>query len=97
MLFTLICTDKPGSVALRGGTRPAHLDYLRAHEAALRFAGPMLDPAGQACGSLFLIEAADRAAVEALAAGDPYAAAGLFESTVIRPVREVARDGKLLA
>jgi uncharacterized protein YciI len=95
MLFALICTDKPGSLAARGAARPAHLDYLRAREAALHFAGPLLDPDGNPCGSLFLLDATDRAAAEAFAAADPYAQAGLFESTVIRPVRQVARDGKL--
>ncbi len=95
MLFAMICTDKPGSLALRQTNRPAHLDYLRSYEADLQFAGPLLDPEGNPCGSLFVIEAADRAAAETLAAGDPYAKAGLFESTVIRPIRQVARDGKL--
>jgi uncharacterized protein YciI len=95
MLFALICTDKPGGLAVRQATRPPHLDYLRAREADLHFAGPLLDAEGNPCGSLLLLEAADRAAAEAFAAGDPYAQAGLFESTVIRPVRQVARDGKL--
>ena len=95
MLFALICTDKPGSLAVRQAARPPHLDYLRGQETALHFAGPMLDPEGNPCGSLLVIEAADRAAAEAFAAADPYAKAGLFESTVIRPLRQVARDGKL--
>lgn len=95
MLFALICTDKPGSLAIRQASRPTHLDYLRAREGDVHFGGPLLDPEGNPCGSLLLIEAADRAAAEAFAAGDPYAKAGLFESTVIRPIRQVARDGKL--
>lgn len=95
MIFALICTDKPGSLAVRQASRPTHLDYLRNREADLHFAGPLLDPEGNPCGSLLLIEAADRAAAESFAAGDPYAKAGLFESTVIRPIRQVARDGKL--
>lgn len=97
MLFALICTDKPGSLATRQAARPPHLEYLRSHEASLQFAGPLLDPAGNPCGSLLVIDAPDRAAAEAFAAADPYAKAGLFESTVIRPVRQVARDGKLSA
>ncbi len=95
MLFALILTDKPGSLALRQATRPAHLDYLRAREVAVQFGGPLLDPEGNPCGSLLIIEAEGRGAAEAFAAGDPYAKAGLFESTVIRPIRQVARDGKL--
>ncbi len=95
MLFALICTDRPGSLAVRQATRPTHLDYLRTRESAVQFGGPLLDPEGNPCGSLLLIEASDRAAAEAFAASDPYAKAGLFESTVIRPIRQVARDGKL--
>ena len=38
----------------------------------------------------------DRAAVERFAANDPYAQAGLFESTLIRPVRTAVRDGAMV-
>ena len=40
---------------------------------------------GKPNGSLVVIEAADAAAANALAAKDPYAMAGLFESVEIRP------------
>jgi uncharacterized protein YciI len=54
----------------------------------------VLDPEGQPCGSLLVVEAADRAAAEAFAAADPYAKAGLFESVVVRPFRAVFKDGR---
>ena len=38
-----------------------------------------------------------RAAAEAFAAADPYASAGLFESSVIRPFRQVYKDGARVA
>jgi uncharacterized protein YciI len=94
MLFAITCTDKPGGLDIRRATRPAHLDHLTAHERDLVLVGPLLDAAGQPCGSLLVIEAADRAAAEAFAAADPYAKAGLFESVVIRPFRTVFKDGK---
>jgi uncharacterized protein YciI len=94
MLFAIACTDKPGSLELRLATRPAHLDYLRGRQAEIVMGGAMLDPAGNACGSLLVVEAADRAAAEAFAAGDPYAKAGLFESVALRPYRVVFKDGK---
>jgi uncharacterized protein len=94
MLFAIACTDKPGALELRMANRPAHLEHLKAHQAALVLVGPLLDPAGQPCGSLLVVEAADRAAAEALAAADPYAKAGLFESVVVRPFRTVFKDGK---
>ncbi len=96
MLFAITCTDKPASLELRMATRPPHLEYLKAHEASLVLVGPVLDPEGKPCGSLLVVDVADRAAAEAFAAGDPYAKAGLFESVVIRPFRAVFKDGKAL-
>lgn len=87
MLFALICKDKPGHLQTRQDTRPAHvafLDGLNA-EGRLAFAGPFLDAEGKPDGSLVVVEAADRSAAEALAAADPYAKAGLFESVEVRP------------
>ena len=86
MLFALICKDKPDARQLRMDTRPRHVAFLEAlnSERKLAFAGPFLDDDGKPDGSLVVIEAADRAEAEALAANDPYARAGLFESIEIR-------------
>lgn len=97
MLICIICTDKPGRIELRQSTRPAHLEHLRTHQGKLVEAGPLLDAEGKACGSLLLVDMADRAEAEAFAAADPYAQAGLFESVVIRPYRAVFKDGKGVA
>jgi uncharacterized protein YciI len=97
MLFAIVCADRPGNLDLRQATRPVHLDYLKSHAHRLVQAGPVLNAAGEPCGSLLIIDAADRAEAEALAAGDPYARAGLFESTMIRPYRMVFRDGQMIA
>ncbi len=96
MLFALICTDKPDSLALRMDTRPRHLAYLEGRQSDLVHAGALLDGDGRPVGSLLVIDVADRAAAEALAAGDPYAQAGLFEAVVIRPFRAVFKDGARL-
>ena len=93
MLFTIICTDKPGSTDLRAATRPQHLAYLRAAIDRIREAGPLLDGDERPCGSLLLVDVADRAAAADLATGDPYGVAGLFESVVIRRYHPVFRDG----
>jgi uncharacterized protein YciI len=97
MLFAIVCADRPGNLDLRQATRPVHLDYLKSHAHRLVQAGPVLNAAGEPCGSLLIIDAADRAEAEAFAAGDPYARAGLFESTMIRPYRMVFRDGQMIA
>jgi uncharacterized protein YciI len=97
MLFALICTDRPAGLDLRMATRPAHLAYLEREAGRIMSGGALLDAEGKPCGSLLVVEAADRAEAEAFAAGDPYAKAGLFESTLIRPFREVYKDGTKIA
>jgi uncharacterized protein YciI len=76
--FALVCTDKPDSLDLRIATRPAHLDYLKTQAALLRGGGPIVDDDGRMKGSLLVLEAANRAAVEAFSQADPYRKAGLF-------------------
>lgn len=87
MIFTLICKDRPGHLDTRLSSRPAHLAYLNDlnERGKLRFAGPFLGDDGKPVGSLVAVEAGDRAEAERIAAGDPYAAAGLFETTEILP------------
>ena len=97
MLFAIICTDRPGGLDLRLATRPTHLAYLTMYAQRIVHGGPTLDSDGRPCGSLLIIEAEDRAAAEGFASSDPYAKAGLFESTVIRPFRAVFRDGEVIA
>ena len=86
MLFALNCRDRPGQLQLRLDVRPEHLAYLDGLNAngVLKFAGPFLDDDGKPCGTLAMIEAEDADAARAVAAGDPYARAGLFETVEIR-------------
>jgi len=63
---------------------------VKANPDRLMIAGPLLGDDGVTVqGSLLVIEAADRAAAEAFAAGDPYAKAGLFESVTIKAFKKV--------
>ena len=86
-LFSLLCFDKPNALDLRMATREAHLAYVRENLAMVKLAGPMLDAKDSMAGSLFVIEAADRAAVEAFNAADPYQKAGVFGQVEIRGFR----------
>ncbi len=94
MLFAIICTDRPASLDIRLATRAAHIAYLTTYADRVVQGGPLLDTDGRPCGSLLLVDVADRAAAEGFAAGDPYGRAGLFESTIIRPFRTVFKDGE---
>lgn len=96
MLFAIICSDRPASLDLRLATRPAHLAYLTTYADRIVQGGPLLDTDGRPCGTLLVIDVEDRAAAEGFAMTDPYAKAGLFESTVIRAYRTVLRDGEVL-
>jgi uncharacterized protein YciI len=86
-LFILACFDKPNSLDLRMATREAHLAYAGENAAMVKVAGPMLDDAGAMAGSLFILEAPDKATVEAFNAADPYTKAGLFGQVEIRGFR----------
>jgi uncharacterized protein len=97
MLFALINTDRPACLDLRLATRPSHLTFLEARAQVIVNAGALLDDAGKPAGSLLVIDVPDRAAAQAFAAADPYTQAGLFESTVVRPFRQVYRDGVKIA
>jgi uncharacterized protein YciI len=97
MLFALICTDKPNSLDLRLAQRPQHLAYLETYVTKIASAGALLDTDSRPCGSLLIIDVADRAEAEGFAEADPYTKSGLFESVQIRPYRQVFKDGDKLA
>jgi uncharacterized protein YciI len=89
MLYLIRCTDKPGYGSVRAENRPRHLDYLDGYAARVRFAGPMLsEKDGAPCGSVLILDLADRGEAERCAAEDPYTRAGLFASVEITPIRQ---------
>jgi uncharacterized protein len=86
MLYALICTDKPNSLALRKSNRAEHLAYLERLGDTLIFAGPFTEEDGLTMnGSLIVIEAPSLKAAQAVASGDPFVKIGLFASVEIRP------------
>ena len=90
MLYVIFCTDKPDHAQLRAANRPDHLDYLAGHEDRIVTAGPTLtDDEDGVNGSLLVVDFPDRQAAEDFAPNDPYAKAGLFESVIIRPWKQV--------
>jgi uncharacterized protein len=86
MLYAVICTDKPASLGIRKANRPEHVEYLQGLGDQLVLAGPFTEPDGETMnGSLIVIEAASLQAAKEIAAGDPFAKAGLFASVEVRP------------
>ena len=97
MLFALICTDKPNSMALRQEVRPKHLAYIEQSKTKVALAGPFLSEDGQSMvGSLIVVEALNIAEAKAFSANDPYALAELFSGVEIKPWRWVVGAPKVV-
>ncbi|MGX9355825.1 YciI family protein [Roseobacteraceae bacterium S113] len=79
MLIALVAKDKSGALQTRLDNRTAHLAYIE-ETGCVAQAGPLLDSAGEMCGSLIILDVEGMPAAETWAANDPYAKAGLFES-----------------
>lgn len=88
MRFALICTDKADHIEVRKANRDAHLAHIR-ESGVVEMAGPFLSPEGVMCGSLIILDVADRAAAEHWAGSDPYAKAGLFAKVRIEAWNKV--------
>ncbi len=97
MLFAIIATDHPNSLAARRQARPAHLARLEALQAEGRLvlAGPhpavaATDP-GEAgfTGSLVVAEFDDLEAARDWADADPYIAAGVYRDVLVKPFIQV--------
>lgn len=86
-LFAVICKDKPGHLEVRKANRDAHVAYLKASNTV--HAGPFLDDNGDMCGSLVVLDLADRAAADDWAANDPYKLADLFETVSVQAWNKV--------
>ena len=82
MRVALMTRDKAGALQTRIDNRAAHLAYIDA-TGVVEQAGPFLDTNGEMCGSLIIMDVKDLDAAEDWAANDPYALAGLFESSTL--------------
>lgn len=89
MLFLVHTWDRAGALDVRLAHRNDHIAWLNAAGDAVKAAGPWLDEQGDMAGSLLIVEAADRAELDAWLAKDPYARAGLFDRIEIAPWRWV--------
>lgn len=97
MLFAVLFEDDPAARAdLRAKHMPAHLAFLESHAAQVRAAGPLLEPDGGAGGGLWLVEAPDAEAVDALVRADPFWPTGLRKSVRMLAWRQVFADGRRL-
>lgn len=87
MYFAVSCYDKDNSLELRMATREKHLAYAANAGARIIVGGALLGADDSMIGSHLIVEADDRAALDALLASDPYAIAGLFQKITIKPMK----------
>jgi len=87
MLYAVICRDKPGALQIRLDTRAAHLAYIE-ETGIVAMAGPFIED-GQMVGSLVILDTDSLQAAQDWAANDPYAKAGLFESSSVSEWKKV--------
>ena len=89
MLVALIAHDKPDAGTTRADNRDAHLAYLKANEEIVFQAGPFLDDGTTMIGSLIILDVPDMLTAVKFAKEDPYAKAGLFAESILRPWKKV--------
>ncbi|MCV0396609.1 MAG: YciI family protein [Rhizobiaceae bacterium] len=87
MLFAIHALDKPGALPTRLANYDAHKAFLSDTSAfgiEIVMSGPLVADDGETMiGSLFLVEAPDRAAVERFNGADPFKAADIWEKVTI--------------
>lgn len=82
MYFAVFARDRPGQSELRSRLRPEHRSWLRHpgdHPIVVRLGGPLLDAEGAMDGTLLVVEADSKEAVQRFLAEDPYCRNDLFE------------------
>ncbi len=85
MLFAIYCIDKPGMGEKRAAVMQPHRDYLAQASVKIVMSGPLVDDDGETVvGSLYVVEAAGRAEIEAFQKDDPLVAADLWETVEVR-------------
>ena len=97
MWYAIVGTDVPDSLEKRLAARPAHLARLQAlqDEGRLLLAGPFpavdaVDPGPAGfTGSLIVADFPSLQDAQQWTDADPYVAAGVYESTSVRPFKKV--------
>jgi uncharacterized protein YciI len=88
MLFVIHALDRSDTLKTRLANYEAHKAYLTENERRdlrIVMSGPLVtDDGGTMIGSLFLVEAFDRAAVERFNQSDPFYRAGIWDSVTIK-------------
>ncbi|MBV8707298.1 MAG: hypothetical protein JO182_22785 [Acidobacteriaceae bacterium] len=84
MLFTILCTFRPGGQAEAKQRRLEHYEFLRRVKDSIVEGGPLLGPDDFPAAMLIVVDRDSPEAAHAFIAEEPYTKHGLFESVLIR-------------
>ena len=85
MLFIMFCIDRPGAEEKRRQALAGHIEYLATNPIKIVMSGPLVSDDGtKTVGSLYMIDAADRAEVERFQRADPLYNADIWETVEVR-------------
>lgn len=90
MNFVVLGRDFAGGEARRR-RRADHLRFVAGQQDKIVYAGPLLE-GGEMVGSLFVFDVADRGALDAYLAADPYFTAPIFERVEIWESRRMVPE-----
>jgi len=85
--------DKADGLDIRLANRDKHVEYVKSQSVKLLLAGPLMDEeTNNPIGTLLIVEADNRDAVENYAENDPYNKAGLFSESKITAINITVTD-----
>ncbi len=85
MLYVIFCIDRTGAEEKRRQAIPGHVEYLAGNPIKVVMSGPLVsDDGAKTIGSLFLVDAKDRAEIERFQRADPLYNAGVWETVEVR-------------
>ena len=89
MLFLVYSIDRSTEgKEIRRRTREAHLRYVRDYKSLVTYGGSLLNENGEMIGTLQIVEAVDRSALDQFLKDDPYNRENLFEKVIINETKQ---------
>lgn len=94
-MYVVLLEDDPAHADARERLMEQHLQFLERNGDRIHSAGPLRDEiADAAAGGMWIVDAPDRASVQALVEADPFWPTGLRKSVSILKWRLVFSDGE---
>ncbi|MDX2181538.1 MAG: YciI family protein [Bryobacteraceae bacterium] len=84
MLYTILCTFRPGAFAEAKKLRLEHYEFLRRVKSQIVEGGPLVGPDGVPASMLIVVDMESPEAAPAFISEEPHTKNGLFESVTVR-------------